>query len=119
MATSIAQTVHDEDFAQSVRGEDLAKAVVTLTAVGLGPDEAGAYDEAALIKYIHDRGWTHFIKGSPGSWYAEVLAEVSSDEDWYGIAGDIECVPALALALAALLRAPWPEREVAVRGERV
>lgn len=118
MATSVAQTVHDEDLAQSVRAEDLAKAAVTLAAVGLGPDTDGDYDEAALVKYIDGREWTHLIKGETGSWYAEILAEVSPDEDWYGIAGDIERGPALALALAALLRAPWPEREAAVRADR-
>ncbi len=106
MATSLAQADIDEDLYRSVREENLAQAADTLAAVGLGPDAAGDYDEAALLAYIDQRGWTYRLDAKGGGWIGEILAEVTPDEDWYGIAADVDRVPALALALAALLRAP-------------
>lgn len=113
MATTVAQaqTVRDETLGRSVRDGDLAAAAISLAAVGLGPNAAGNYDEAALLAYIDERGWSYRLEAKGGGWIGNILAEISPDLDWYGIAGDIERVPALALALAALLRAPWSKLE--------
>ncbi len=119
MATTLAQTVRDEDLAQKVQAENLAKAAVTLARVGIGADATGNYDESALIEFVNERGWTIRLNGADDDWGAEVKAKVYPDENWYGVAADTDRVTALALALAALLDAPWSEQEPTVRIEGV
>jgi hypothetical protein len=121
MVTTVvrAQTVRDEGLAQKVQAENLAKAAATLGRAGIDADATGTYDESSLIEFIHQRGWMIRINGADDDWGAEVMAEVSPEEDWFGVAADTDRVTALALALAALLRAPWPEREPAARVEAV
>lgn len=119
MATTVAQAqpVRDEDLAQKVQAENLATAAVFLTAVGINADPAGKYDESVLIEFINERGWTIRLNGADDDWGAEVKAEISPEENWYGVAADSDRVTALALALAALLDADWPEQEPTVRIE--